>query len=379
VTTAVASTLTVHGPCSSSFAPMAAALARVVAENPDGGAAVCVYHDGEPVADLHAGATYRADTRQLVFSVAKAVSTVAVHHAADRGDLDLDRPLASCWPAFGRPSTRSVTVRTVLAHRAGLPAVDRPLTIAEIVDGGLDNALEHQEPYWEPDTAHGYHTITFGALLDGVFRRTVGVTVGEYARRHLIEPLGLRASYGLPNDPADVAPLRSRGTVTAVLSDAGSPPSALADAAGLGLLNDPTLFNSGPLATIPFPAVGVVSSARDLAHLLAPTVGEVEGARLLSGSALDQLRATHSRGHDRVIAETSHFGAGVQLPTPRIPFLGPGSFGHDGHGGALVAADPTTTTTFAFTTDVLPRIGGASTGALTLLATARQCLQEITG
>jgi len=86
------------------------------------------------------------------------------------------------------------------------------------------------------------------------------------------------------------------------------------------------------------------------------------------------MRATHSSGRDQVSTEISHFGAGVMLPSPRIPFLGPGSFGHDGHGGALVACLPETTTTFAFTTDVLPRIGGASTGSLALLATLRHCL-----
>jgi CubicO group peptidase (beta-lactamase class C family) len=370
-------TLTVHGWCAPAFEPLAAVLARTVAENPQGGAAVCVHHDGAPVVDLHAGATYRSDSRQLVFSVAKAVSAVAAHVAARRGELDLDQPLGEFWPAFDRPATAAITCRTVLAHRAGLPAVDQPLTLVQIAGGELERALEQQEPYWEPGTAHGYHTITFGTLLDGIFTRALGVTVGEYARRHLVEPLGLHLSYGVPTIDGDVLPVLSRGSVAAELPDTGTGSSGLLEEAGFGLLDDPTIFNHPPMSAVPFPAVGVVARARDLARLMAATCGDVDGTRLLDAVALDGMRATHSAGRDRVSTEISHFGAGVMLPSPRIPFLGPGSFGHDGHGGALVACLPETATTFAFTTDVLPRIGGASTGALASLATLRHCLDHL--
>ena len=64
----------VGGTCTREFEPVAAIFARVVAEIPGGGAAVCVYRDGVPVVDLHGGLTYGPDCRQLVFSVAKAVS-----------------------------------------------------------------------------------------------------------------------------------------------------------------------------------------------------------------------------------------------------------------------------------------------------------------
>jgi len=369
--------LTVHGWCAPAFEPLAAVLARTVAENPDGGAAVSVYHDGAPVVDLHAGATYRSDSRQLVFSVAKAVSAIAAHVAARRGDLDLDQPLGEYWPAFDRPATAAITSRTVLAHRAGLPAVDHPLTRARIADGALEQALEQQEPYWEPGTAHGYHTITFGTLLDGIFTRALGVTVGEYARRHLVDPLGLHLSFGVSAVGGDVLPVLARGSVVAELPNAGASSPGLLEAAGFGLLDDPTIFNDPPMCAVPFPAVGVVARAGDLARLLAATCSDVDGTRLLDPAGLDGMRATHSHGRDRVSTELSHFGAGVMLPSPRVPFLGPGSFGHDGHGGALVACLPEMTTTFAFTTDVLPRIGGANTGSLALLATLRHCLDHL--
>jgi CubicO group peptidase (beta-lactamase class C family) len=212
----------VKGWCAPAFEPLAAIFARVLADVPGSGAAVCVYHDGVPVVDLHGGASYGPESRQLVFSVAKAVSAIAAHLAAARGQLDLDRPLGSFWPSFQRPPTSEITTRTVLAHRAGLPAVDRPPSVPEILDGALERALERQEPYWEPDTAHGYHTITFGTLLDGIFGRALGVTVAQYVQDTIVEPLGLHLSYGVPEvGTDDVLPVISQGTVDVELPSPG--------------------------------------------------------------------------------------------------------------------------------------------------------------
>jgi CubicO group peptidase (beta-lactamase class C family) len=367
----------VEGMCAPEFEPIAAIFARVVAETPGGGAAVCVYRDGVPVVDLHGGATYGPDSRQVVFSVAKAVSAIAAHVAAERGELDLDQPLASFWPAFRRASTRITTTRMVLGQRAGLPTVDKPLTVAAILGGGLEAALEQQEPYWAPGTDHGYHTITFGTLLDGIFQRVLGMTVGAYVHRTLVESLGLGLSFGVPVAGADdVVPVRTTGTATVALPDADPNAGNLSALAGFGLLDDPTTFNLAPLRSATLPAVSVVARARDLARLLAATFGPVDGVRILQPATLDDLRATQSFGRDRVTGEISHFGSGVMLPSPRIPQLGPGSFGHDGHGGSLVVAHPEYGTAYAFTTDTVSRICGASLGALTLTATLRHCLER---
>jgi CubicO group peptidase (beta-lactamase class C family) len=315
------------------FAPLAAVFARTVAETPLGGAALCVHHRGSPVVDLEGGSTGGAHSRHRVFSVAKAVTAVATHLAHQRGQLDLDQPIGSFWPAFRRPSTRSITTRVVLAHRAGLPAVDRVLSTSEVVGDALERALEDQEPYWEPGSDHGYHTITFGALLDGIFRRALGPSVAEYVAENLARPLDLGVTYGSSGSSNDVMPVVGGAAVT--VDEPGEGAShGLLNAAAFGLLDDPTIFNLDPVRGASLPAVGVVATARDLARLLASTCGPVDGLRLLDEPTADDMRATHSRGRDRVTDEVSHFGAGVMLPSSRIPLLGPGSFGHDGHGGA---------------------------------------------
>jgi CubicO group peptidase (beta-lactamase class C family) len=168
--------------------------------------------------------------------------------------------------------------------------------------------------------------------------------------------------------------VRFRGAALVELPNGGTGSANLLEAAGFGLLDDPTTFNTAPTCAATMPAISLFSGARDLARLLAATCGPVDDRRLLDPAALDLMRRTHSRDRDGVSGEISHFGAGVMLPSPRIPLLGPGSFGHDGHGGSLVAAHPESRTAYAFTTDVVPRIGGASQGALTLTATLRHCV-----
>ncbi|MGW1675640.1 serine hydrolase domain-containing protein [Streptomyces sp. NPDC002324] len=361
----------VEGWARAPFEALADVFARVVAEQGDGAAALAVYLDGHPVVDLSYGGP--GDARYLLFSVSKGVSAIAAQHAHADGRLDLDAPLCDVWPAMRRTTTRRITTRHVLSHQAGLPLVDQELTLEDHVAGKLEAALERQEPYWEPGTKHGYHAITYGALLDGVFQRALGTSVAEYIHAHIRQPLGLDLALGVPpGDNHDVLPLRTRPPMRTPLQSAR--PGLLFDAVGLGLLEDPSVFNQPDVLAAPWPATNLVAGARDLARLYAATVGPVDDVRLLDTESSSALARTRSIGLDEVLGEPSHFGSGVQRPTARLPLLGPASYGHDGHAGSLALADPRFSVGMAFTTNVSPPVGGASAAALTLIAAARHCL-----
>ncbi|MCT9138571.1 serine hydrolase domain-containing protein [Streptomyces violarus] len=361
----------VEGWARTPFEALADVFARVVAEQGGGAAALAIYLDGHPVVDLSHGGP--SDARYLLFSVSKGVSAIAAQHAHAGGQLDLDAPICDVWPAMRRTATRRITTRHVLSHQAGLPLVDQELTVEDHVAGKLETALERQEPYWEPGTKHGYHAITYGALLDGVFQRALGTSVAEYIHAHIRHPLGLDLALGVPpSDNHDVLPLRTRPPMRTPLQSARR--GLLFDAVGLGLLEDPSVFNRPDVLAAPWPATNLVASARDLARLYAAAVGPVDGVRLLDAEMSAALARTHSIGLDEVLGEPSHFGSGVQRPTARLPLLGPASYGHDGHAGSLALADPRFSVGMAFTTNVSPPVGGASAAALTLVAAARHCL-----
>lgn len=150
------------------FEPVMDAFASNFADQGEVGAAVCVYRDGRPVVDIWAGTadsttgrTWAEDTLQLVFSTTKGVVAIAANLLVQRGELDVDAPVAEYWPEFATKGKSDIPVRWLLSHRAGLPVVDTPLSFDDLLDWETPVAgLASTEPKWQPGSAHGYHAVT---------------------------------------------------------------------------------------------------------------------------------------------------------------------------------------------------------------------------
>jgi len=102
----------------------------------EGGAQLCVYRHGRRVVDLWTGMDKRnsrpfsADTITVLMSCTKAVTAVCVHMLAQRGLIDYDAPVARYWPEFAARGKAAITVRDLLAHRAGLMDFDEEAGIS---------------------------------------------------------------------------------------------------------------------------------------------------------------------------------------------------------------------------------------------------------
>jgi CubicO group peptidase (beta-lactamase class C family) len=358
------------------FAPLADVFARLVGAQGRGGAALAIYHNGGLVVDL-VGGDYRQDSLQLLFSVTKPITAIASAMAHAAGLIDLDAPLADYWPAFDRPSTAVISARSVLGHRSGLAALDERLSLQQLLDAVDEDAIETQEPYWVPDTAHGYHGFTFGTLLNGAFRRTVGKTVGEYVDEHVAKRLGLDLWIGAPEDQlARIerihydSPKLTPGRVEH-LRESRIPLSTTSQ-----LAQQSDLYNDPSMARACWPSSSGVAGARDLARLLYATLHDVDGDRLLTEDETRAMLATRSNGLDRVLGVISHFGSGVQRPFPQLPLLGANSFGHEAAGGSAAVADPERDIAVGYTTNIYPSMNGASVGFLALMPAIQHCLTE---
>src|SRR5258706_7240021 len=109
----------------------------------------------------------------LVFSTTKGMAALATVVAHSQGLFELDRPVASYWPEFGQEGKERITVRQLLAHEAGLAALDEPLDASKLAD--LDfvaRVIARQKPAWEPGTRHGYHGLSLGFYQGELIRRT---------------------------------------------------------------------------------------------------------------------------------------------------------------------------------------------------------------
>lgn len=161
-----------EGECDDRFGRVAEALAAVL-DAGDGGASAAVFVDGVPVADVWGGyadpartVRWRSGTIANVYSTTKTMVALCALILADRGELDLDAPVARYWPEFAASGKQGVLVRHLLGHTAGLADLDESITVADLYDWPkVTGSLAAQAPQWTPGTDGGYHSISFGFLV----------------------------------------------------------------------------------------------------------------------------------------------------------------------------------------------------------------------
>jgi CubicO group peptidase (beta-lactamase class C family) len=201
------SEINIQGSCAQGFEKVRTSFERNFVENGEVGAAVAVWVEGELVVNLWGGwadaagtKPWREDTLAAVYSGTKGLTSTCVHLLADRGEIDLDAPVALYWPEFGQAGKESITLRMVMCHCSGVIGPRQRLTAEETLDwDGVCERLAKAEPWWEPGTAQGYHLASFGFILGEVVRRVTGRTLGEYLRTEIAEPLGgIDVHIGLP-------------------------------------------------------------------------------------------------------------------------------------------------------------------------------------
>ncbi|KAA1249296.1 beta-lactamase family protein [Mycobacterium simiae] len=195
----------VRGLCAPDFVNVRAAFERNFALGHEVGAAIAVWVDGELVVNLWGGSAdaagtrpWQHDTLSTVLSGTKALTATCVHQLADRGELDLQAPVARYWPEFGQAGKENITVAMVLSHRSGVIGPNTRMSWQHVTDWDfVCGQLAVAEPRWKPGTAQGYHMTTFGFILGEVFSRITGRTVGQYLRSEIAEPIDADVHIGL--------------------------------------------------------------------------------------------------------------------------------------------------------------------------------------
>jgi|HubBroStandDraft_1064217.scaffolds.fasta_scaffold199104_2 CubicO group peptidase (beta-lactamase class C family) len=212
----------INGHCDPRFAAVRDAFAGNFAQHGERGAAVCLSVGGRVVVDLAGGwrdegRAWEPDTLVNVFSVGKAMLALSAVMLASAGALDMDAPLSRLWPAFAQGGKGDVTLRQVLSHQAGLPAIARRLAPGAMLDWGvMCDALAAEEPWWEPGAAHGYHVNTFGYLVGEAVARASGRPFARFFRESVAGPLGADVHFGLSApDDRRVAPFLGHDTPAA--------------------------------------------------------------------------------------------------------------------------------------------------------------------
>ena len=164
------------GTCDARFDAVRDALQRNIDSGEDVGASLVVDLDGEIAVDLWGGFRDEArtdpwtrDTITNVWSTTKTVTSLAALMLVERGQLDVDAPVATYWPEFAANGKQDVLVRHLLSHTSGVSGLDQPAVTEDMYDWDKSTArFAAQAPWWAPGTASGYHALNFGHLIGEV-------------------------------------------------------------------------------------------------------------------------------------------------------------------------------------------------------------------
>ncbi|MGY5308895.1 serine hydrolase domain-containing protein [Nocardia gipuzkoensis] len=318
-------TTEVRGSYDARFAGVAEALAASL-DVDDVGASAAVFIDGEPVVDIWGGyvdadrsAAWEEDTIVNVFSTTKTMVALCALILADRGELDLNAPVAGYWPEFAAGGKQDVLVRHLLGHTAGLPVWNDPITATDLYSWPTVTArLAGQSPEWEPGAAAGYHSITYGFLIGEVIARVTGRSVGTYFAEEVAAPLGADFHIGL-------APEHDHRVATLIPDPVGDRPEGFP----VGVSDANTLA----WRRAEIPAINGHGNARSVAAIqsILACGGGSRGVRLLSRTGCERVFDEQFRGEDRILAQPIRWGLGYRLEGRTC------SWG--GWGGSLVLVD----------------------------------------
>lgn len=361
-----------------------------------GGGAYAAYVDGRPVVDVWAGekrpgVPWDRDTTTVLFSATKGLAGLCMQILYDRGELDVEAPIAKYWPEFAANGKAAALVKHIPLHSLGVLGLPGSAQILSWQGNGWDDydgiatALASATPSWEPGTKHGYHAVTYGWLAGELIRRISGVTVGQFFDKEVAQPLALDTRIGTPlsmqDNVAHVYGLSAAGLPKSmakfhaqVIEKSKDPnemygEAFLGDGINSGIAELEQFFRRPEILSAELPFGGATSSARSMAKLfsLLANGGDLDGVHLLSKESIEFFSRVVGNARDELSATLDlpwMLRSGLNKPMPRtLGFMGnqvgnpvvgdlfgpnPRSCGVQGLGGQVAFFDPDNNVSGAF-------------------------------
>jgi CubicO group peptidase (beta-lactamase class C family) len=280
-----------------------------------------------------------------VFSASKAITAMVIHKLDERRALHLEDRVCDFIPGFEHYGKHRITLRHVLAHRAGIPnlpidaldleILDKPEKIMEIL---CDARLQSR-----PGRVLAYHAVSGGFVLAEVVRQATGHDIREVLAREILEPLGFQwTNFGVkPEDVGRVA-----------LNYATGPPpfpplsGMLKRALGTGIEHAVELSNDPRFITGIIPSANVMTNAFELSAFYQCLLdeGTLDGVRVFDPTTVRHATTEQSYMElDLTLIAPLRYGLGFMLGNEGVGPFGYGNplaFGHIGLSNTFSWADP---------------------------------------
>jgi CubicO group peptidase (beta-lactamase class C family) len=322
------------------------------------------------------------DSPFTIFSASKAITAMVVHKLDEQRVLHLEDRVVDYIPEFGRHGKESITIRHLLAHRAGIPNLPPEAMDLDLLfhPEKMSELLCEARPRTRPGRLLAYHAITSGFVLAEVVKRAAGRDIRQVLRSEISRPLGFQwLGYGVKPSQTD------RVARNAATGPPVPPPlkGLLRRALGLDLADAVKLSNDPRFLTGIIPSANVVTTARELSAFYQCLLqeGELDGVRVF-----DPRTVHHATGEESIweidltLGMPIRYGLGFMLGGEWVSLFGYDNrhaFGHVGFTNTFGWADPERQLSVAILTNGQPVLSLHAVRLVQLLAGLNRAFPKV--
>ena len=339
----------IQGECDPQFSKVKETFEKLYREDREIGSCFAVYKDGNPLVDLWGGfqdkdktKPWQKDNLVTVYSTTKGVAAFCIALAMEKGLLKYEERVSTYWPEFSNNGKEDITIGMLMSHQAGICSPETRNVDDYYNQNLMAEKLAGMTPIWEPGTASGYHSMTFGWLTSELILRVTGKSLGTFFREEVGDRHEIDFFIGLPESedhrvaelvPFDIVRNENSEQQQVELTDAQKSQRNSA-----GTLD---IQNTKEWRQAEIPSANGQGNAGGLAKLYSLIVPEDNNLKLLKDDTVNQMTTMQIEGRDLVLAVQVRWGVGFILNKHKIIY-GPieGAFGHSGYGGSCAFGDP---------------------------------------
>ena len=339
----------IHGECDPQFSKVKETFEKLYQEDREIGSCFAVYKDGNPLVNLWGGfqdkdktKPWQKDNLVTVYSTTKGVAAFCIALAMEKGLLKCEERVSTYWPEFSNNGKEDITIGMLMSHQAGICSPETRNVEDYYNQSLMAEKLAGMTPIWEPGTASGYHSMTFGWLTSELILRVTGKSLGTFFREEVGDQHEIDFFIGLPESedhrvaelvPFDIVRSENSEQQQVELTDAQKSQRNSA-----GTLD---IQNTKAWRQAEIPSANGQGNAGGLAKLYSLIVPEDNSLKLLKDDTVNQMTTMQIEGRDLVLAVQVRWGVGFILNKHKIIY-GPveGAFGHSGYGGSCAFGDP---------------------------------------
>ena len=373
----------VKGQCNEQFGRVKDLFQELHTSGKEKGSSYAVYKDGEAIIDIWSGYSDADETKPwernnlaTVWSTTKGVAAITCALAVERGLLDYSEKVSYYWPEFSVNGKEDITVEMLLSHQAGICGAQTD-EVNDYYDQELmASKLANMKPIWEPGTASGYHSMTFGWLTTELIKRVTGKTLGVYFREEIGNDRDIDFYIGLPeseeNRVAEMIPFSKEDNN----QNKNAEPNDAQKASGSG----PNLLkpqNTRAWRAAEIPSANGQGSAYGLAKLYSLIVPSDPSLKILKDSTVDAMTRSRIEGRDMVLGVVTRWGAGFIMNKHKVIY-GPveESFGHSGFGGSCAFGDPKNKLGISYVMNKMKNNAAGDGRSIALINETYKCLNQ---